>query len=529
MFGRWVNTRLKVAEKALRLGRIDDAYAALSAADLRKDARGQELAAELVAPMLARARLHRQAGRYSDALADLDRLATLGQDTLDVQTLRRQVEREMQLGAAQAAQAQVAYDQAVNQLRAGNLDAGRAQVERVADTMKREQLQAELAQRQERGAELLDQAAAALDRNDVLLAARHWQDATTRHGRTTASDQLATRVAAALRDAVQRWHADGRLETLLAVEPHIAVLVSHDATLTDVQRLAELNRRAATELARRDYAALRQTLLRLKAARGDVAWVNAALAAVAGIGDGEETLLASPLGLLVSLPGNSGGRTNDRRGPVGAAPARLVKADLDARSIYGDAVRLDRPLLMLVDGGGSSLILHREQVRIGRAGTSAPIDVALPAELESHHADIVRRGSDYFLHAYGPARVNDLSVRQVRLRDGDRVTLGDGGRFTFSLPSARSESAVLRLSHRCRMAQDVSDVVLLVDTCLVGAGSAVHVRTNEDGQLVLFEHAGGLCARPTGGQAFLTAPPVPVIAGQTLEFGNLRVTVKVYG
>jgi hypothetical protein len=103
--------------------------------------------------------------------------------------------------------------------------------------------------------------------------------------------------------------------------------------------------------------------------------------------------------------------------------------------------------------------------------------------------------------------------------------------LTFHKPSSKSESAVLRLSHRCRLPQDVSDVVLFRDTCLIGPAATCHVRTREDdGQIVLFERGGALYARPIqdarlGGPTLRAAP---VVAGQTLEVARLRVTVKPY-
>ena len=149
--------------------------------------------------------------------------------------------------------------------------------------------------------------------------------------------------------------------------------------------------------------------------------------------------------------------------------------------------------------------------------------------IESHHADITRHGKDYFLTAYAPTRVNRRPVQHVMLRDNDRISLGDSTKLTFHKPSNKSDTAVLRLSHRCRLLQDVSSVVLFRDTCLVGAGGMSHVRTQDDlGQVVLFERHGGLCARQTGGSGHLAAPVQPVVSGQTLEFGDLRMTIKPY-
>lgn len=528
MFGRCLHVRIKAAEKALGHGRLDDALAAVQQPDLRDHPRGQALIDALVEPLIARARLHRQAGRYQDALADLDRLAALGRISPDAQTLRQQIATELRQRTDRSAAEREAQARAAEKLRAGRLETARGEVARVDDTQQRQELAEELDRRMQRGSELLQRAAEALERNDVLAALRTWLDVRQRYGRTEATERFAGRLTGACRQSIHQWHAAGRLEGLLAAQAALAGLAAVDPSLADCERLIELCRRGTAQLAAADYPGLKETLLRLKAVRADVAWVNAALAALAKIADGHEVLLASPLGLYASEAGQPAPRSGERCLPA-AAPAAPPALDVRADSPAG-GVRLDHPLLVLVDGGGSSLLICRGQVRIGRAGTSAEIDVPIPAELESHHADITRRGEDYFLTAYGPAAVNGRAVQHTLLRDGDRLVLGHGAKLTFHQPSARSASAVLRLSHRCRLAQDVSNIVLFRDTCLIGAGASCHVPTrDDDGQVVLFERAGTLCARQTGGSGHLAAPVQPVGAGQTLEFGGLRVTVKPYG
>jgi hypothetical protein len=523
MFARWFHVRIRAAEKALLQGRLDDALAIAAELNLREDSRGQALLDALAKPLEARARLHRQAGRYREALVDLDRLAGLNREGPDAKALRQQIAQEVREGARRSAQDRDAYQQAADHLRAGHLETGRLQLDNVEDARQHEQLAGELERRVQRGGQLLQQAADALGRDDVLAALRYWQEA-ARHGRTAETDGFAARLAVAGRQAVDRWHAEGRTEGLLAARAGIGALAAHDPALADCERLIELCARAAAQLAATDYAGLRQTLLRLKAARGAVAWVNAALDALTRIAEGQEQLLTSPLGLFATTAGER--TTPDGRAVDAATAAR--GGGLDACD--PNALRLDRPLLMLVDGGGSSLLLRRDQVRIGHAGSTTEIDVPLPAELQSHHADIIRRGGDYFLTAFGPARVNQQPVQQRLLHDGDQIALGEA-RLTFHKPSSKSESAVLRLSHRCRLPQDVSDVVLFRDTCLIGPAATCHVRTREDdGQIVLFERGGALYARPIqdarlGGPTLRAAP---VVAGQTLEVARLRVTVKPY-
>ncbi len=528
MFARWLNVRIRAAEKALQQGRLDDALAAAREPDIRANPRGQQLLDALVRPLIARARLHRQAGRYREALADLDTLATLGRSNPDVETLRQRITEDMQAGAQQAAENREAYNRAADQLRAGRLETVRYNVERVEDSERREALAGELEQRAERSTQLLDQAREALDRNDVLAAVRYWRDAGRRFGRTQETERFVGRLAAACRDQIRQWHGAGRIERLMAARAALDALLPADPTLTDCERVLDLTSRAASQLAATDYTGLRQSLLRLKAVQPDAAWVNASLDALNQITAGQEALMASPLGLFAS----SAGQPRVADAPPPETPARAAPPPvptMDVRDAIGEGVRLDQPLLMLVDGGGSSLLLHRDLVRIGRAGTSAEIDVPLPADVESHHADIVRRGEDYFIHAYGPVQVNRKRVQQAMLHDGDRITLGDHAKLTFARPSAKSASAALRLSHRCRLPQDVSDVILFQDTCIVGGGATCHVRTREGrGQVVLFGRGDVLHARQTAGGGHLTAPVQPVGSGQTLEFDGLCVTVKPY-
>jgi hypothetical protein len=120
-------------------------------------------------------------------------------------------------------------------------------------------------------------------------------------------------------------------------------------------------------------------------------------------------------------------------------------------------------------------------------------------------------------------------VKRTLLRDGDRVVLGSKAKFVFRQPSTRSATAVLKLSHRCRLPQDVSEVILFRDTCLIGRQSSCHIRTQEsDTQVVLFDRGGRLHGRETvrGGGKLGDARPLAL--GATHDFGEVRGTVKQY-
>ena len=526
MFARWLFVRLNAVERAIRQGRIDQACAALRDDDLRAHPRGQKLLDKLVKPLTARARLHRQAGRYQEALADLDTLAVFGRTRPEIKTLRQQIEDEFRQHSEQNADAKQAYARAADHVRAGRLETGRLDLQRIDDTRQRADVAEQLDLHVQRSTELLHQATDALDRGDVLGALRFWHDARQRHGRTDQVEAFASRLAAAVRQELELWLREGRIERMMAIRSSLDTLLPLDPTLRECERALSLCSQAVSQLSSNDHTELRQTLLRLKAAGGDAAWVNDALDALAKVAEGQELLLASPLGLFTSTSELGGDPVAATGGP---RTVRIEAATRQAPAEAANALHLDRSLLVLVDGGSSCLLVPNERVRLGRGPAMDHVDVPLPGDIHAHHADIIRRGEDYFLTAYGPATVNRRPIEQALLHDGERIVLGSKAKMTFSKPSSKSESAVLRLSHRCRLPQDVSEVILFSQTCLIGPDARCHVRMREgDTQVVLFERGGALHARQSSGKGWEDAPARMVTAGKPMEFGDLRLTIKPY-
>ncbi|MBU0637445.1 MAG: hypothetical protein KKB50_01165 [Planctomycetes bacterium] len=515
--------RLKAAENALNEGRIDKAYRAALESDLAEHRRGQKLRDDLARPLLARARLHAQAGRYRAALNDLDKLRAIGRGGADEHTLRHRVTEELQRTREQQAERDEAYARAADDLNAGRLASARLEIDRVEDSRHREQLREELDVRAERSAQLLEQARAALEAGDVAAALRYWEETCQRHGRSHETDTFARKLVPACRNALEDWFERGQLERFDALWSNAARLREIDPSFQGFERTAQLCARAAAHLASGDRDELRETLLRLRAARGEVRWLNEALEAVKALIESHDRLLSSPLGLLgFSLHKSPG---------IGTAAAAQAAHNVPERinPPRNRAVARRDPLLMLVDGTGSSLLVTGDVVRIGRAGGDAEIDVPVPGDIHSHHADIIRHGEDYFFMAHGPAQVNRREVQRALLRNGDRITLAPKVKLVFQKPSGKSDSAVLKLSDRCRLPQDVSNVVLFVDTCLIGPQASCHVRTREgQSRLVLFDRDGELLARMANADGSGVGSAESVALGQTREYGDLRVTVKAY-
>ncbi len=528
MLGRWLFVRIRSAERAVLEGRIDEAFGVACQPDVRGHARGQKLCDQLVRPLLARVRLHLQGARHAEALADLDKLKVLERSGPEVETLRQRALAEFEARRQRVADGRADLARAAEKLDAGRLETGRLAIEQVQDARRRQDLQEELELRVERSAQLLAQARAALERADVPAALRLWEEATRRHGRTRESDAAAADLVAACRRVLDDWFASGQIGRLLAARPGLAALREFDPALDEFEQRAALCQRAAGQLGAREYGPLRDTLLRLRSAQQGVAWLEQMLKALTEVREAEDLLLSSPLGLKASAAGAPAEGVAQQR----AAPTLSAAMPPVQRSPVGDAeaAELGRaPLLMLVDGAGSSLVLPLDCVRIGRAGGRGDVDVALPGELQSHHADVLRDGSDYFLVAHGPVQVNRRTVKRTLLHDGDRIHLGTKVRLTFHKPSVRSDSAVLRLSQRCRLAQDVGSVVLFRETCLIGPQPSCHVRTQDSQtQVVLFDRAGRLYGREATTLGGKLGDPRPLAAGRTLDFSDVRVTIKAY-
>ncbi|MDX2199059.1 MAG: FHA domain-containing protein [Phycisphaerae bacterium] len=519
MFGRnLANTRIRAAEAALADGRIDEALAAALDPALADAPRRAALIDGLSRPLLARARLAMLDGDAPAAIRDLDRLTALGFDSPDARDLRARATQARDRAAGNAAAQREAEARVAGAGREGRLDSMRVEIDNVADADRRARLERELSGKLERIEQILNQAQSALLRDDLLGAARLWRDAVSRHGRTQQTDDFGGRLATGLAGAVQRWVAAGELAKLAPAEEALEALAGGWPGVEPAQQAIGLCRRAAEQLAIREDAALRQTLLRLQAVVRDATWVNAALKDLSEVISRREALVGSPLGALMP----------DATVMIGQSPVPPAAHALPATPVRTRSNEADGGLLMLIDGGGSSLWLRQPRIRLGRRGSSGSAEIGLPGDLLAVHAEIVREEQDYFLVAHGPAEVNQRSVKRVLLRNGDRVRLGSSAKFVFAQPTSRSGSAVLNLNHECRLPDDVGMVVLFDETALIGPQPTCHVRTRDtQSQVVVFEREGAYFVQETpSGQRGHLGSPKRLEIERTQDIGDVRITAR---
>jgi hypothetical protein len=185
--------------------------------------------------------------------------------------------------------------------------------------------------------------------------------------------------------------------------------------------------------------------------------------------------------------------------------------------------------VLWVDGVGSYLILGGDRVTIGRPSTSARPDIALLAELEGVHAEVLRVEQDYFLVPRGPATVGGKPVKRHLLADGDEFVLGARSRLTFRMPTSLSPTAILELGPGLRLEGDVRKVVLLDGHLIIGPGKGCHIETGRaEGRVILSAGAEGFRCRAqeplvVDGTPAGTDEPVPF--GAHVEAGPLTFTL----
>ena len=160
--------------------------------------------------------------------------------------------------------------------------------------------------------------------------------------------------------------------------------------------------------------------------------------------------------------------------------------------------------ILWVDGVGSWLILTRDVLTVGRA-TGTPLtgrgtdeaDISMMASLSRRHATLTRSSDAWILRNHSTTSVNGREIELATvLPETCELGLGSSVRFRFRMPTPLSTSAELTPVSGHRLMEAVDGVVLMADTCLLGPGTATHVRCPDwNSSIVLAKTADGISAR----------------------------------
>ncbi len=473
--------QIQKARFALRNGHLDEAFAIASQDDLKDYRPCQKLLEDLLDPLLARARDHLAADRHEDALADIERAQRAGGNRPETALLREEVLAAMAHRNQLAHHGRRALESVQRHLEEGRLDEGANRLAGAPvppeNREKAEELGRRLDSRKRQAGEACARIEACLREKaveDALKAAQSLQALAAGQTDTrTVLHQLVRQVEAEIADALAAA-AIARARRLLELSAFLPV--GADLLQPWVEALDVIDK-AAAALDRGAWSEGRTYCTRLKRLLPSANWVvqNETLFATmeetlyqlrsGPVGASASDIKGNPAPALhlrptvhVTLPGEGEGATPDNAEP-------------DSRNnLVG--VRFT----LWVEGVGSYLLLRSDRATIGRAGSSAAPDIALPADLEGAHAQIVRVDHDYFLVPRGPAAVNGTATSRHLLADGDVILLGARSSMTFRLPTALSGTALLELGSGLRMPGDVRHVVLLDEHLIFGPSGQTHIR-----------------------------------------------------
>ncbi len=531
MFDILRQVKLKQARIALREGRLDEAFAIASRKDIRNHRGGQSLLEELLEPLLKRAESHLKEARFRDALVDVERAIDAGGMQSRAATLRQEIQAAIGNEKRDGQKVRSLIDSARKHLMNGSLYEGKSRLEAVSGDNSElgpemVRMHREIESKERKGRQALDRAREHLASEDPLQALKNCSESLEAWGR---HDDLLTIFPELTRSALgeaESSFAAGDIGVAAELVERLQQVVGEGIASRRLGEAVSLTRRAARAVRDDDFEEARVLLGRLKKNKTEGSWIAEALDEIDRICSALGALRTGPLGdeTSVDTPVTDSRETDET--VVAARPP----ADTVVRGPRAPALAMNRRLVLWVDGVGTYLILPRSRISLGRTGSSARPDIALPSELEGFHAEVSRLEDDYFIApAQGEVQVNGRTVDRHLLSHGDAIDLGNRCRIKFLLPTPMSSSAVLNLRRGLRVQGGAKDVILFDENIVLGPGERSHVRTRSGGKpIVLMARDGQLTCRaeePIEVDGVVRGQEVPVTEGSQLRVGELSFTV----
>ena len=522
MFSRLFSVRLKAAENALREGRLEEAHRLATAADLRQHRRATAVLATLTERFLERARRYYRDERFAEALMDLDRAEAGGVMKEEINELRGYVQTVAAEHQRKENARRERVDEAARRIADGSLAAGRNLLERASpgDPVI-ENLRQKLNERAEDAAQTLQHA-------EVLIASGQFSAAAERVRRAKAIDahnEAVARVEAALckrvledaRAALVEGKL-GRAGDELGCLGDLGKALSARRELGDLLTLAK---EVGVCVQAERYLEARRHAMSLARQVPEARWIETAVEQLRQLEEVRTALCTGPFGERIAIQAGKREAVVERGHKRGSLDETV---GIPGRVVSDSA--LPERLLLLVDGGGSFLVLRGGRASVGRAASETPADVPIFSDVAERHAHITRVDDDYFLFSAKEVEVAGRPTQHTLLRDGDRIVLGRKAKMTFRLPSRKSPSAVLEMSDTTKMPNDVRRVVLLHQHASMGHGPTAHIPCRHAGPaLVLFERHGGLWIRPQS-DGHVDTEAKELRMGESTEIAGVSLVVE---
>ncbi len=534
MLSRLLFVRLKAAENALRDGRLDEAYRLATAPDIREHRRGAAVLAKLTERFLERASSHFRADRFTEAVMDLDKAEAGQVKKEEVAELREHVRTVMAEQQRREQSRANRNEAAKRRIEDGSLAAGRKMLERAAESdLGAQQLRKAAEDRAGDAANIVEQAERLIGQGQLAAAAQRIRRAQTVDAHNEAAARVETHLCNHVFDNARNAIRDARLSRAadeLACLGKLGDALPAKREISDILVTAQ---EAARCVGSHQYAEALRHVMRLSRLAPDAKWLEDVAGQLRSIDDNFTALCAGPLGGRVNgggatpeIVGAAHARVGQALEPGGRRPPQSVEDTVALPRGLRSAGSLPERLLLLVDGGGSYLLLRSPQASLGRVASNNQADVPIFGDLAERHANIARVDDDYFIFSSKAVEVAGRKTCHQLLRDGDRIVLGRKAKLTLRVPSRKSPTAVLDLSDTTKMPNDVRRVILFHQHATVGSGPSAHIRCQHAGTpMVLFERKGALWLR-TKNDGHVDTDAVRLPIGEPIEIAGVSLVLE---
>ena len=278
---------------------------------------------------------------------------------------------------------------------------------------------------------------------------------------------------------------------------------------------------AAAGICQIDAHQLLRKLKSLKQCVGKSDWLDTAMKAAEQLAISLEQLKSSPLAQLESF---SPLETLASMPPVAFSREKMPTAQNPNHHAASN-----QRFQLNIDEAGCFIVFSQPSVTLGKDSRQRPVDIAFTSQLELPMMQVVRVDDDYFLYADQPVQINDRSLKDKLLSDGDRVTIAGRISFRFHKPHAASNTAVLELSTSTRMAFGTARRIVLMDEAIIiGSSSDSHIVVPDaEGQVIVSNRNGRLelFAQSGWGKAPMAALKNELQPGQPVSLNSIRAVM----
>ncbi len=535
MLSRLLFVRLKAAENALRDGRLDEAYRLATAPDIREHRRGAAVLAALTEKFIERARNHYRADRFTEALIDLDRAETGGVMKESIAELRENVRTVAAEQERRQQSRRGRIDQAKRRIDAGSIVAGRKILEDAGESdLAADELKRKADDRSAEAQRILAQADQLASAGQMASAVQRLRRAKSLDAHNEGVTRMESRLCSQALENARAALEEGRLTRASDELNCLGDLGNPLPAKRELRNMLAIAQDMARSVQVGDYTDARRHAMSLARLLPKAGWVSEVVEQLRRIDDLKSELCSGPLGDRIDrIMAKDGGQriTAQDRGDAPAPAHKTPRTPVGDETValaYRTRSNTSLPerLLLLVDGGGSYLILRNERVTLGRAATSKPADIPLYSDVAERHASVARVDDDFFLFTDKEVEVAGHRTPHQLLQSGDRIVLGRKAKMTFRMPSRKSPSAVLDLSDTTKMPNDVRRVVLFHQHAALGAGPSAHIRCRHAGpSLVLFERNGSLWIRQKS-DGHVDTEAVQLALGEPVEIAGASLALQ---